>query len=338
MLRGHVLLGHELIAAVHSIHTATSVSVWILLHGAVGVCLCPSNFLDAPRDGVHHTIAEVRTGHKPMDDETKDKIAGALWGLFIADALASPTHWFYGGDAQVARHYKGGIRGYVKPNFQCEGSIMNKSDTGGAGRGNNKGQIIGSVINHGKKDYWAPGKSIHYHCTLDAGENTLEAQLVRVVLRGIAANGGRFDPNKMREDYIKFMTTPGSHNDCYASTCHRMFFANLVNGVLPEKCPSNDGHNVDTIDGLVLPTAVALATLGQPAVEAEAAVAACVGVTRRSPALESHAKVWTSLLRAVTSGEPLKKATLAACEGSRSPALQQAAREISMGRFDAVVS
>jgi len=105
MLRGHVLLGHELIAAVHSIHTATSVSVWILLHGAVGVCLCPSNFLDAPRDGVHHTIAEVRTGHKPMDDETKDKIAGALWGLFIADALASPTHWFYGGDAQVARHY-----------------------------------------------------------------------------------------------------------------------------------------------------------------------------------------------------------------------------------------
>ena len=104
------------------------------------------------------------------------------------------------------------------------------------------------------------------------------------------------------------------------------------------ECPSNDGHNVDTIDGLVLPTAVALATLGQPAVEAEAAVAACVGVTRRSPALESHAKVWTSLLRAVTSGEPLKKATLAACEGSRSPALQQAAREISMGRFDAVVS
>ena len=35
-----------------------------------------------------------------------------------------------------------------------------------------------------------------------------------------------------------------------------MFFANLVNGVLPEK-PFNDGHNVDTIDGLVLPTAVA---------------------------------------------------------------------------------
>ena len=65
-----------------------------------------------------------------MDDETKDKIAGALWG-FIVDALAHALvlRW----RCQVARHYKGGIRG-MKPNFQCEGSIMNKSDTGGLAR------------------------------------------------------------------------------------------------------------------------------------------------------------------------------------------------------------
>ena len=273
-----------------------------------------------------------------IDDAVRDRIAGSLWGLFIADALASPTHWFYGGDSQVKRAYAGGIRGYVKPNQECEGSIMNKSNTGGAGRGSNQGEIIGTVINHGKKKYWAPGKSIHYHCTLEAGENTLEASLVRVLIRSITRNGGVFDAAAFRKDYIYFMQTPGSHNDCYASTCHRMFFQNLVNGVAPEKCPSNDGHNVDTIDGLVLPTAVALATVGRPPAEAQAAVAACVGVTRRSPALEAHATVWMSLLRSVTSGEPLKKATFAACEQSRSPTLQQAAREIASGRFDAVVS
>ena len=30
------------------------------------------------------------------------------------------------------------------------------------------------------------------------------------------------------EDYAAFMTTPGTHNDTYAATAHRMFFANWV--------------------------------------------------------------------------------------------------------------
>ena len=55
----------------------------------------------------------------------------------------------------------------------------------------------------------------------------------------------------MRERYIKLMTTPGSHNDTYAGTCHRMFFANRENGKPLDECPDNDHHNVDTIDGLV---------------------------------------------------------------------------------------
>jgi hypothetical protein len=41
----------------------------------------------------------------------------------------------------------------------------------------------------GKLKYWAPGKDYHYHCTLAAGENTLEAQLVRVLMKSITATG-----------------------------------------------------------------------------------------------------------------------------------------------------
>ena len=48
------------------------------------------------------------------------------------------------------------------------------------------------------------------------------------------------------------MTTPGTHNDSYASTCHRMFFANLVAGKDPSECPDNDHHNVDSMDALTL--------------------------------------------------------------------------------------
>lgn len=39
---------------------------------------------------------------------------------------------------------------------------MSLSNTGGAGRGDQKGSIIGDVINHGKKQYWGVN-GMHYH-------------------------------------------------------------------------------------------------------------------------------------------------------------------------------
>jgi len=107
------------------------------------------------------------------------------------------------------------------------------------------------------------------------GENTLEAQLVRVLTKSIVETG-EFSVDDFRNRYITFMQvfenyfclfyllnisylqTPGSHNDTYASTCHRMFFSNLVQGKAPQDCPDNDGHNVDAIDALTLTVPVIL--------------------------------------------------------------------------------
>jgi hypothetical protein len=69
-----------------------------------------------------------------------------------------------------------------------------------------------------------------------AGENTLNALCARVVLRGIADNGGKYDARRFLADYVKFMTTPGSHNDTYAESFHRDFFAAWARGVAPEDC------------------------------------------------------------------------------------------------------
>ena len=88
-----------------------------------------------------------------------DRLRGALWGLFAGDALASPTHWYYGGERQVQGDYNGPITGYVQPKSTMAGSIMPKSNTDGAGRGSynaNRKTVIGDVINHGKKPYWDP--------------------------------------------------------------------------------------------------------------------------------------------------------------------------------------
>jgi ADP-ribosylglycohydrolase len=235
-----------------------------------------------------------------------DRIGGALWGLFIGDALAMPTHWFYGGERQVRSTYGGPITGYVKPVQELPGSIMNKSSTGGGGRGSDSGEIIGKVINHGKKDYWTARGSYHYHCTLARGENTLETQLVRLVCRSITENGGRFDPDDLRRRYVEFMTTPGSHNDCYASTCHRMFFANLTSGLPPERCPDNDGHNVDTIDGIAMTVPVALAlSTGKPSDEMQRQAASCASVTRNSRQLQSYVGQYADVLSQVVQGAPL---------------------------------
>ena len=84
--------------------------------------------------------------------------------MYVADAVAMPVHWMYN-LRNLKRDY-GEITGYVAPKEHFEGSIMNLSNTGGAGRGSDKGNIVGDVILHGKKKYWAGGQSYHYHVGL----------------------------------------------------------------------------------------------------------------------------------------------------------------------------
>jgi ADP-ribosyl-[dinitrogen reductase] hydrolase len=103
-----------------------------------------------------------------------DRKKAAMTGLYIADAVASPVHWYY--DVRQLRKDYGSITGYVKPKDKMPGSIMNLSNTGGGGRGSDQGSIIGDVINHSKKQFWMAGESNHYHRGLEAGENTLEGK------------------------------------------------------------------------------------------------------------------------------------------------------------------
>jgi len=97
----------------------------------------------------------------------EERKKAALFGLYVADATAMPVHWMYN-LAQLRRDY-GQITRYVKPKDHFEGSIMNLSNTGGGGRGCDHGDVIGTVINHGKKKFWLRGGNYHYHLGLEAG-------------------------------------------------------------------------------------------------------------------------------------------------------------------------
>ena len=87
-----------------------------------------------------------------------------------------------------------------------------------------------------------------------------------------------------------------------------MFFANLIFQKLPPKdCPDNDKHNVDTIDGLVLLTIVALASSCklQNSVDkddmtapTQQSAANCAAVIRQSSVLEGVSSSWSTVVQA----------------------------------------
>ena len=272
-----------------------------------------------------------------------DRVAGALWGMFIADALAMPVHWFYGGGDQIRKKFGGPITGYQQP-LQRAGdfpeSIMALSSTGGAGRGGTgDGDIIGTIINHGKKDLWTRGSGHHYHCTLQKGETTLEGEMARLTMRSMSSGGGFDFLDRLQLEYVDFMTSPGSHNDAYASSYHRMFFQNRARGKPLHECPSvpvpglqprtgtrwgllslcsllplttpwlesnggkNDGHNVDAIDGLVMPAVVLLGGATTSETQAREAAQKSVRVTRSSKPVEAYVGELSTLLRAILRGE-----------------------------------
>ncbi|XP_076096486.1 uncharacterized protein LOC143067263 [Mytilus galloprovincialis] len=161
----------------------------------------------------------------------------ALWGMFIADALAMPVHWYYNPD-DIKDGYGGWLTGYREPEKKHPSSILTLSAVGGSGRsgwGSKTKPVIGHVILHNKLKYWTSGdQSVHYHQGMKAGDSTLNSLTALECLKTMS----RVDPNTtipsrdlrgmVLEDYVKFMTTPGTHNDTYAESFHRSFFKDWV--------------------------------------------------------------------------------------------------------------
>ncbi|KAK3244440.1 hypothetical protein CYMTET_45942 [Cymbomonas tetramitiformis] len=239
-----------------------------------------------------------------------ERVRGALWGIFIADALSMPAHWYY--DLNALQRDFGYLTTYQAPKTIHPGSIMSLSNTGGHGRGGQSGHIIGDVINHGKHEAW--GKAgVHYHQGMIAGENTLNALCARLVMRSIAAEGG-YSTDRFLDDYVRFMTTPGSHNDTYAESFHRDFFSNWDRGVPPAECAGREAHNTATVGGLVMLPPVIIGSMKKGLGGAKRDAAMHLQLTHRSRELARSAAVYTELLFNVMSGEPLQEAALFAAE------------------------
>ena len=232
---------------------------------------------------------------------TADRVRGALWGMMVGDALAMPVHWYYR-LSDLQRDF-GVIRDYQPPKDVHPSSIMSLSSTSRAGRGTQSGNVVGEVILKGKKHHWGPAHR-HYHQGMQAGENTLNALCARLLVRCMVRHKA-YDRAHFLADYVDFMTTEGSHNDTYAESFHRDFFANWARGVPSLQCAGATGHDTASIGGLVGLAPVVLATAaagdGQAAVEAGLKH---LRLTHRSQPLEVFAAAYGRLLSQLVLAPP----------------------------------
>ncbi len=232
---------------------------------------------------------------------TADRVRGALWGMLVGDALAMPVHWYYR-LSDLQRDF-GEVRDFQAPKAHHPSSIMSLSSTARAGRGAQSGDVVGEVILKGKKHHWGPPNR-HYHQGMQAGENTLNALCARLVLRSMTRQK-MHDTADFLSAYVDFMITPDSHNDTYAESYHRDFFANWARGVPAHECAGETGHDTASVGGLVGLAPVILGTAAQQG--ADAAVTAALTqlrLTHLSHPLEVFARAYAQILAGLVFSPP----------------------------------
>jgi ADP-ribosylglycohydrolase len=183
----------------------------------------------------------------------KKRAKKALQALFVADSLAMPVHWYYR-VSDIYKDFPKGIHQFEDAPSRHPSSIMSMHSKQQGGRkylnsSKNK-NIVGDVILKGKEKYWGQ-TNIHYHHGMKAGENTLNAHCVRVLLQSIIDTNGRYDRDYYLENYISMMTAEKTHHkDTYAESYHRGFFANYIKGKDISDCGAIT-HDTASIGGLV---------------------------------------------------------------------------------------
>jgi ADP-ribosylglycohydrolase len=237
-----------------------------------------------------------------MNNDTPSKINGALAGLCMGDALAMPVHWYYNRLA-LEKDY-GLVTDYLKPRNPHPDSILWRSTYEAT---NTKGEIL-----HDQAPYWGK-KGVHYHQFLNAGENTLNVKICRLLVESLNQNRG-YDAKDFLNKYIRFMTTPNSHRDTYIEECHRNFFSNYAAGVAPHKCGVAEKH----IGGLVGIVPVVAFYAGQAKKARENALAHLV-LTHPGPKMMTAASLIIDILLKLFEGHSLPDVIVGLQEAQNNP-------------------
>lgn len=210
------------------------------------------------------------------------RLKNALWGAFIADAMAMPAHWYYKRD-YIKKDFEGGIQGYNDaPHPHPESFMVGNTylpDLTKAKELNLPFDILHQNIKFYKTNYnhsdiklsvhagehANPMPSLkeryHYHHGLKKGENTLGANLIRVLMRSMISQKS-YSQKAFINDFISYMTSPGLNNDPYCEIYVRAWFQNYTKGIPPHACAEEQRNvwSIGSSGGVIRPLILALSS------------------------------------------------------------------------------
>ncbi|KAK6194790.1 hypothetical protein SNE40_000347 [Patella caerulea] len=316
-----------------------------LLLKAVPSCDTPTKCFSSSIYRTYHTTSTRINTHisnidrsmekpPPIPDRLKRAKEEAMWGMHIADAIAMPVHWYYNAD-DIKWGYGGWLTGYNPPNKKHPTSILTISNFGGSGRayGQKSQQVIGNIILHDKLPFWTSrDRNIHYHQGMSAGDNTLNTLMALQMLQTIirvdkqAIKPDSLVREAVLEDYVKFMTTPGTHNDTYCESFHRSFFKDWMTESKPPKLGADIVKFAETrlknyqnksedsqllaIGALVLTIPWIIRTAHQSETECANSTVELIKLTHPTPSLYPFVDLYARLLHGVLNGKDLRAGVL----------------------------
>ncbi|MEM9226510.1 MAG: ADP-ribosylglycohydrolase family protein [Verrucomicrobiota bacterium] len=213
------------------------------------------------------------------------RLYGAVWGYFIGDALAMPTHG-YSVIKRIRNDY-GHIDGYRDPITPHPQSTLFRTHYEPTGE---RGKIL-----HGRDAEWrVPGT--HYHHHLRGGDNTLNIELGRSLLENIL-DKGTLDRESYAETYTRFFLDPEGHRDTYITNAHRAFFLNYGQGKTVWQC----GIETNRIGGIaiILPQALLMTS---DLIKARKQARLALSLTHKGEAVATGADLLIELLFALLHG------------------------------------
>ncbi len=184
------------------------------------------------------------------------RLKNTLWGIFIADAMAMPAHWYYKRE-YIKEGFNGGIRRYEDaPHPHPESFMVGNGYFPNLQKAKELGipfDILHEHIPFYKTNYSHSDIQLavhagehanpmpkleeryHYHHGLKKGENTLGAHLMRVLMRSLLSNK-EYSQSSFIDDFVSYMTTPHLNKDPYSEIYIRAWFENFTDGVPPHAC------------------------------------------------------------------------------------------------------
>lgn len=147
-----------------------------------------------------------------------------------------PCHWYY--DVEALKKDFGTVEYYVDPKESHPIKAYMTLD-----------DLIGKHILHNKVEAYKKDKP-NYHDGLKAGDFTLDCEFLKVALKTLNETRTEdriYDQDQFLENFITFLTTPGTHNDAYAESVYRAFVKNYINKTALRECAPTESDGFVTI-------------------------------------------------------------------------------------------